>query len=393
MTTVVEEKNLLDTLELGSEILAEIARHTSNAVIVTDLDGQIIYVNEGFERITGYNQYEVIGKKPGKLLQGEKTDAATIKRIRKNLKQHQRVNETILNYTKSGRPYWLQLDIFPLEDQNGALKYFMAIESDVTELKEKERIAREQNQRIQENISYAELLQSALFRGENKLQDQFPDCFILDHSKDTVGGDFYHIDNILGQKIVLLGDCTGHGVSGAIMTAMSLSVLKENLETYKTLDPAMILTKSLEKLSTMLSNSEHNLRDSFECSLVFIDEKKRSIRYASTNQSLYLVSDQIEKVIKRSKRTNISTNGPVTIEGNFEYESGTMLYLSSDGLQDQFGGEEDKRFTSARALNLFSSVHRLPGTEQAKIISQTLDQWIGDEEQTDDILTIGIRLS
>ena len=317
-------------LNLDKDILAEIAKNTSNAVIVTGLDGKIIYVNEGFERITEYPAEEVVGKKPGKILQGPETSPEVIKRIRKGLLAFGRVNETIINYSKTGRKYWLQLDIYPLFDEAGIPQCFMAIESDVTQMKENERLAIEQNQRIQENISYAQLLQDALFRDQNTLPKYFKDSFVIDRPKDSVGGDFYLVDEVQGKKIVLVGDCTGHGVSGAIMTAMSISIIREQLAIFKTLSAGLILTKSLHKLGVMLSESGSNLMDTFEATLLIVDDNKRTIRYASTNQSLYLVSNDMTKVIKGNKTGFGKELNPETLEGKLPYEPDAMIYRDFD---------------------------------------------------------------
>ena len=379
-------------LNLDKDILAEIAKNTSNAVIVTGLDGKIIYVNEGFERITEYPAEEVVGKKPGKILQGPETSPEVIKRIRKGLLAFGRVNETIINYSKTGRKYWLQLDIYPLFDEAGIPQCFMAIESDVTQMKENERLAIEQNQRIQENISYAQLLQDALFRDQNTLPKYFKDSFVIDRPKDSVGGDFYLVDEVQGKKIVLVGDCTGHGVSGAIMTAMSISIIREQLAIFKTLSAGLILTKSLHKLGVMLSESGSNLMDTFEATLLIVDDNKRTIRYASTNQSLYLVSNDMTKVIKGNKTGFGKELNPETLEGKLPYEPDAMIYLSSDGFQDQFGGPDDKKFSSAGIKNLLSEIYDKDCAEQSNQLVSALEKWKAGEEQTDDILMIGIRL-
>ncbi len=381
----------LENLDLSKDVLSKIASNTSNAVIVADLKGRIVYVNEGFERITEYTAKEVLGLRPGKLLQGPDTDRETVKRIGEKLRAFERVNETILNYAKSGRSYWLQLDIYPLFDADGAPECFMAIESDVTQLKESERLAREQNERIQENISYAQLLQNALFRDPNELNNLFDDFFIIDRPRDKVGGDFYLVDNIQGKKVALLGDCTGHGVSGAIMTAMSISIIKEQLAMFKTLDAELILEKSLQKLGKMLSGGRDDMADTFEATLLFIDERKQSVRYASTSQSLYLFGEKVEQLIKKKRGSTKSSN--IGMTGIFDYEPGTMVYLSSDGFQDQFGGPDCRKFGSTAMMDMFGAVHAEACDEQKKEIEKRLDAWQQDEDQTDDILVLGIKLT
>ena len=130
------------TADLGR--LALVARRTSNAVVITDTRRRITWVNEGFERITGYSAAEILGRSPGAVLQTEATDAATVQRLRAALDAGEGFTGEILNRGKSGRTYWLSLEIQPLRSDDGALIGFMAIELEITERKAAEQaLARE----------------------------------------------------------------------------------------------------------------------------------------------------------------------------------------------------------------------------------------------------------
>jgi PAS domain S-box-containing protein len=121
-----------------SERLAEIARRTSNAVVVTDPQARIVWVNEAFTRITGYTLDEVRGKVPGHVLQCEKTDPKTREAMRAAIGAGERCRAEVVNRGKDGREYVLEIEIQPLRDAAGTLTGFMAIESDVTERVEAE---------------------------------------------------------------------------------------------------------------------------------------------------------------------------------------------------------------------------------------------------------------
>jgi PAS domain S-box-containing protein len=121
--------------EIENARLALIARDTINGVIITDLDGKVEWINEGFVRISGYTLEEMIGKRPGHVLQGEDTNPDTIKFMSAQIKELKSFDVEVLNYHKSGRPYWLQVYCQPFVDPGGQQK-FMAIEADITEGKE-----------------------------------------------------------------------------------------------------------------------------------------------------------------------------------------------------------------------------------------------------------------
>ncbi|CAN5482413.1 hypothetical protein BH10BAC1_BH10BAC1_21630 [soil metagenome] len=130
---MIEER--LSLADKYSKTLAAVADKTFEAVIITDKNGLIEWVNTGFTTITGYTLLEVKGKKPGEFLQGPETDKNTINRIREKLKEKKIFKEEILNYHKEGRKYWLSLSITPVLDLNNNVEKFIAIESDITEQK------------------------------------------------------------------------------------------------------------------------------------------------------------------------------------------------------------------------------------------------------------------
>ena len=115
--------------------LSLVADSTDNSVIITDAERRIEYVNSGFERLTGYVATEVIGRSPGKVLQGEHTDRETVKRIRDKLNRGEAFYEEILNYSRAGEPYWISLAINPIRDRNGRIERFVSIQANITETK------------------------------------------------------------------------------------------------------------------------------------------------------------------------------------------------------------------------------------------------------------------
>jgi len=116
-------------------LLSLVADETDNSVIITGADRRIQYVNPGFTKLTGWTSEQAIGKSPGALLQGEHTDAATVKRIRDHLTRREPLYEEILNYSKTGEPYWVSLSINPIFDKHGNLERFVSIQANITATK------------------------------------------------------------------------------------------------------------------------------------------------------------------------------------------------------------------------------------------------------------------
>jgi PAS domain S-box-containing protein len=132
---VITDVTYKNRLERENANLAMIASRTSNIVIFTDDKGRITWVNEGFERITEYKLKEVVGKKPGSILQGPETDLNTVKMMRDSIKKGEDFRVELLNYSKRGRSYWTDIEVMALKKNDGTLTGFMAIQSDITPLK------------------------------------------------------------------------------------------------------------------------------------------------------------------------------------------------------------------------------------------------------------------
>lgn len=141
-------RDLADCVEeelstIDRRTLASVAEQTANAVVITDAAGRATWVNPGFYRQTGYRFDEVRGRRPGGLLQGPKTNLATVAEMRKALAAHESFDVEILNYHKSGRPFWVHITCNPLIGRSGQLEGYVAIQSDIGKIKEAERLKRE----------------------------------------------------------------------------------------------------------------------------------------------------------------------------------------------------------------------------------------------------------
>jgi PAS domain S-box-containing protein len=143
---ITEKKHQAQELHL----LSEIARRSNNAVVITDANGQIEWVNQGFTRISGYTLEEVKGKRPGSVLQGPETDPATVAFMAERLRIGQEFQVEIINYHKDGRKYWLEMEVQPVRNEQGAITHFMAIELEITRRKENEARLRDSEQLLQD---------------------------------------------------------------------------------------------------------------------------------------------------------------------------------------------------------------------------------------------------
>jgi PAS domain S-box-containing protein len=131
------------------EKLSLIASRTDNGVVLTDSKGRVEWINEGFTKVTGYTLADMLGKTPGSVLQGSETDPATVKRIGDSIREGRGFHETLLNYNKNGKAYWIEVEVQPIRDEQGNITNFMAIERDVNDRINQQRAIEDQQHRLE----------------------------------------------------------------------------------------------------------------------------------------------------------------------------------------------------------------------------------------------------
>jgi PAS domain S-box-containing protein len=146
---VFNSRDITEKLKAENELrrLSLIARETTNAVVITDRDGRIIWVNSGFTNITGYGFREAMGKTPGSFLQGPKTDLQTVAYMRERIRNQQPFEVEIINYSKEGKEYWLRIQCQPIFNKDRELEQFFAIETDITESKNSQYLLKQSEER------------------------------------------------------------------------------------------------------------------------------------------------------------------------------------------------------------------------------------------------------
>ncbi len=116
-----------------TKYLALAAQRTGNGVVFTDREHRIVWVNEGFSRLSGYALDEVAGRTPGEVLASDRTAPATVQRLVQAIASRQPIQVQVCNRSKDGRDYWVELDLQPLNDEHGELAGFVEVQADITE--------------------------------------------------------------------------------------------------------------------------------------------------------------------------------------------------------------------------------------------------------------------
>ncbi len=253
-----------------------------------------------------------------------------------------------------------------------------------------------QKKELTDSIKYAKRIQSALYPQNRFINSILSRYFIYFKPKNIVSGDFYWLAKKDEYVIIAIADCTGHGVPGAFMTMLGLTILNDIIKQDIELKANIVLEK-LRALVVQALNQpgkEYDSYDGMDIALCMIDTKNMKLQYAGANNPLLLVKDKKMQIIKADKMPiGIETETLLPYTNNYiDIKKGDVLYMFSDGFRDQFGGPENRKFMIDRFYKLLLKIHENEMNEQKEILDKTLSDWMHGGEQIDDILIMGIKI-
>jgi serine phosphatase RsbU (regulator of sigma subunit) len=269
------------------------------------------------------------------------------------------------------------------------------------ELIEKKNIELEdKNREIGDSLSYAKLIQEAILPSLRVIENKFTDSFILYRPKEVVSGDFYWYSEIDNLQFFALADCTGHGVPGALMSMIGNSLLNKIINDHKNYTPSRILQLLNKEVVFTLNQSfdlDASQNDGMDITLCQIDKNSKELTIASATQNCYVISDGELNIIKGDIFSigGLFAHHPdlAFTDYKFKISRETMVYMFSDGFQDQFGGPKDKKFMSSKLKSLLVNNSFLPMKEQKDILNHEFETWKGKNKQIDDVLVVGLKIS
>lgn len=400
--------------------LSLVASKTDNSVVIMDNKGNFEWVNSGFTRIYGYTLQLLKNEKGSNLI--EISDDKDNKK--ELLSECKTTKKTVIyqskNTTRNNDKIWVQTALTPVLDENDEIVKLIAIESDITKLKQQETeitqkneelhmqkaelqaqkdLLEEVNEQIRDSINYALTIQKAILPLKEDVEKYFAN-FLIYLPRDIVSGDFYWFSNPHENKFFMAAiDCTGHGVPGAFMSLISSRMLDEIVNVQEICEPKDILFKLNKMVVVALSQESTNNRDGMDMALVKIEKEKESsnVTFGGAKRPLIYYKREENKInqIKGSRR---SVGGVQSMVTEFEYQQEVLkfskndiLYLSSDGLIDQ-NNYERKRYGTPRFFNILEKVKDLPLAEQKIKILDDFNSFKNDEHQRDDITIWAIKL-
>jgi len=245
-----------------------------------------------------------------------------------------------------------------------------------------------------DSIQYASRIQSALLPFSEHFNKHFNQYFIFNKPRDIVSGDFYWLKKIDNTIVLVVADSTGHGVSGAFISVLGISILNELADSMSQNSTSQILGKARDRVKFLLHQKNGNEnKQGLDISLIKIEQDKKNIQFSGAYNNAYIIENNKLTTLKADrmpvayyrKEKDFSTH-------NYKYNSQPKIYLATDGFQDQTGGLKERKYFKRNFSDFLFKISNLPFPEQNKRIEQELSLWKGKLKQIDDILIIGTEL-
>ncbi len=261
------------------------------------------------------------------------------------------------------------------------------------------------HKQITASITYAKRIQSAVLPNMDVVSELLPEHFIMFKPRDIVSGDFYFIKQIKNHLLIAAADCTGHGVPGAFMSMLGMTILNEIVrreEVKKASDVLEELRKQI-KMSLQQTGVEDEQKDGMDIAFCAINMETMEMSFAGAhNPCLIYQNTQTPQGFQNlvglielpadHQPVGVFAKEKAFAEQNFQLQKGDVFFLFSDGYHSQFGGKNKLPFKAKNFKQILSEICNLPMSEQKQILETKFNVWKDENKQTDDVLVIGIRI-
>ncbi|MEN8119504.1 MAG: tetratricopeptide repeat protein [Bacteroidota bacterium] len=284
---------------------------------------------------------------------------------------------------------------------------------------QKEEIEKSHKQ-ITSSINYARRIQTAILPDNDSLSTLFPEHLVFFRAKDIVSGDFYWVKKIRNYIVVAVADCTGHGVPGAFLSMLGITLLNEIVRRDDLSKASTVLDILRNQIKSALNQTgkHYENKDGMDLALCAIDTDTMKMHYAGANNPVYILRKNVqESNLKLAENEKIKFYLPdnnkdyslIEIKPDrqpigshvkehpftnieFSLQKNDSIFLFSDGYYDQFSGETGKKFNNVRFRKLLISMADKKMTEQQEILDNIFTKWKKNKEQIDDVMVLGVKV-
>lgn len=378
------------------EYASDLIKNSLDCISTADENGQLVVYNPAAERTFGFSRQELV-EQGYEVMFADRTEFDRVHEIIQRDGQY--VGE-VLNRRKNGEIFTSFLTANRIFDKSGAARGIMGVSRDITDAKKSQILIEAKNAALRESLTYARRILHATLPSETEIARYFPDHFVCFQPKDFISGDFYLVEKTRSHEghelyVFVVADCTGHGIPGGILSILCNNLVKQSLTEQSITSPAEALEWMRHQL-TRLFDGENNdrINDGMDIGFCVYNTHTRSIEFAGANIGCIIIRDQ--NIIKiRSDRQHVGRSDAPQAFTNHSVpvQYGDSVYLTTDGIVDQFGGRSNKKFLRKNLHKLLVKHSNLPMKEQGIQVQAAFEKWKGKQSQTDDICLLGIRMT
>ncbi len=267
------------------------------------------------------------------------------------------------------------------------------------ELKEQKEELQHTNDKVTDSINYAGKIQNAMLPTLQIFENNFSEFFIINYPRDIVSGDFYWAREFTYENeahiVIVAADCTGHGIPGALVSMLGMSLLNEIIRKEEITQPNQVLEELRKEIKVSLKQKGEldDQSEGIDLAICSLNIASKELQYAGANNPLYLIRNNELSVLE-------PTINPVGIfikeipfkNNSIQLQKDDIIYMFSDGYVDQFNGLTGEKFKIKRFRELLLSIAEKTMEEQKQILENTFNNWKGDSKQIDDILIVGLKI-
>lgn len=414
---LIEQAQKIETTSRQNLQLVAAIQQTEIGILIMKYPNKVYFVNQGFRAMLGIESN----------IDKENINISNVFKQILYLSQYLydtfRTSETRIFETQATTMYkqtkWLHITITPISEDGKFKDDIVILCTDISNQKTaKDAILRQKeelqiqgellrnvnaelaksNQLINSSISHAKRIQVATLPSIKTIMQAFSNTFVIFKPRDVVSGDFYWFNKIGSSYMIIVADCTGHGVPGALMSMIGNTLINEMYLRKDVQTPSQVLTYLNDGIKTLLrhkGNLDVPLDDGMDISVCLYTPDTNKLQIAMANQTALLFKKDETNIINGDF---ISVGDSLTQLANISYTNqeftiskGDRLYLYTDGFQDQLGGEKYTKYGSTRFLRLMEKINSINFDEQAGLILNEHEHWRDKRRQTDDILIWGIK--
>jgi PAS domain S-box-containing protein len=398
-TDITERKRAEREERLKSKMQA-LSENSLDLIIRLNLTGQFFYANPVVSNFMNIDPKDLINKTLGELHISEVLNQYFRETI-ENIKAYP--NKTSAEITVPATIEGVKNDrimsfaAIP-EFNDNELETILFVGHDITEAKQIELEIQDKNHKIEDSINYAQRIQSSILPDIRSVREYLPKSFIYYKPRDVVSGDFPWFFQKGDEIYIAVVDCTGHGVPGALLSFVGYFLLNNIVDHDRSMTAADVcdllhfgVRKTLKQ-----DTEEAEARDGMDIAFCKINHKEKELQFSGAHRPLYQLRDgelleykgdrkAIGGIPHRKKEEEKFTNYSI------KFKRGDKFFFFSDGLPDQLGGPEEKKYSPKRIRDLILENKYLPIEKYSGLFSEDFERWRGDGKQIDDVLLIGIE--